>query len=192
VASEPSFQAAAEDRSLAGAHSGNVILDPPRYLVERGRFGVRRTYVYPSGHVFSEYRSYLRVFGVPFLHVTRGVCPSTGRRITARGVIAVGRRAVGGVAVGQLAVGVVGVGQLAVGIIAFVQAAFGATAAVGQCAVAALLAVGQLAVGYAAMGQLAMGRFVLGQVGVGKFAWTVRRRDPEAVRFFHELIRRFL
>jgi len=94
-----------------------------------------------------EYRSRLRIGGLPLLHIVRGVDPATGRRRAAVGVVAVGQVAVGVVAVGQLAIGGVtvgqasfgllgGVGQLATGLVALGQIAFGTVGAAGQIAAA--------------------------------------------------------
>jgi hypothetical protein len=99
-----------------------------------------------------EYRSRLRVGGLPLVHVVRGIDPSSGRRPPAVGLIAVGQVAVGLVAVGQVAVGVISVGQAAVGLgWGIGQLAFGLLAA-GQVAAGALGAVGQIATGPHAMG----------------------------------------
>ena len=101
-----------------------------------------------------EYRSRLRIGGLPLVHVVRGIDPSTGARPPAIGVIAVGQVAVGAIAVGQLAIGVVALGQAAIGL------GWG----VGQLA-CGLLAVGQVAAGMlGSVGQVALGPHALGLV----------------------------
>lgn len=60
--------------------------------------GVRarwRRYVYPNGTHFGELRSHRTILGLPLMHYTSGRCPETGRRIVAKGILAVGRLAVG-------------------------------------------------------------------------------------------------
>jgi hypothetical protein len=101
-----------------------------------------------------EYRSRLRVAGLPLVHVVRGIDPSTGRRPPAVGLIAVGQVAIGLIAVGQVAVGVISLGQAAVGLgWGIGQLAFGMMAA-GQVSAGLLGAVGQLAVAPHALGMM--------------------------------------
>src|SRR3954468_998110 len=94
-----------------------------------------------------EYRSRLKVFGLPLVHVVRGIDPSSGRRPTAVGIIAIGQVAVGVIAIGQVAIGGIsrgqasivlgwGIGQLAFGLLAAGQVAAGFLGAAGQLAVA--------------------------------------------------------
>jgi hypothetical protein len=104
-----------------------------------------------------EYRSRLRLGGLPLVHVVRGVDPSTGRRPPAVGLIAVGQVAVGLIAVGQVALGVISVGQAAFGLgWGIGQLAFGLLAA-GQVAAGALGALGQIATGPHALGMVTHG-----------------------------------
>jgi hypothetical protein len=110
-----------------------------------------------------EYRSRLRLFGVPLVHVVRGIDPATGRRPPAVGIIAVGQVAIGVVSVGQLAVGLVAVGQLALG----------GLAGLGQIALA-VVAVGQICGGaVASVGQAALGPRSLGIVEGDGVAWAL-------------------
>jgi hypothetical protein len=169
--------------------SENLLEKPVDYRVQRTRLGQWHSYLYPSGALFTEFRSHARLAGLPLLHYTRGICPETGRRRVARGWIAVGRIAVGFLALGQLALGPVAIGQ----------AAFGLVAGLGQAATGAL-AVGQLAAGSHVMAQLGMGRVVVAQLGAGEYVlaqmgygphvWSSRREDPVAVAFFRDLARR--
>ncbi len=107
-----------------------------------------------------EYRSRLKVFGLPLVHVVRGIDPSSGRRPTAVGIIAIG----------QVAVGVIAIGQVAVGGISLGQASIGLGWGIGQLAFG-LLAAGQVAAGlFGAAGQLAVAPHALGMVtGTGMF-----------------------
>jgi hypothetical protein len=110
----------------------------------------------PAEHAPSsfEYRSRLKVFGLPLVHVVRGIDPSSGRRPTAVGIIAVGQVAVGVLAIGQVAVGAISVGQASIGLgWGIGQLAFGLLAA-GQVAAGFLGAAGQLAVAPHALGMV--------------------------------------
>jgi len=101
-----------------------------------------------------EYRSRLKVLGLPLVHVVRGIDPSSGRRPTAVGIIAIG----------QIAVGVVAIGQVAIGGISLGQASIGLGWGIGQLAFG-LLAAGQVAAGFlGAAGQLAVAPHALGMV----------------------------
>jgi hypothetical protein len=101
-----------------------------------------------------EYRSRLKVFGLPLVHVVRGIDPSSGRRPTAVGIIAIGQVAVGILSIGQVAVGVISVGQASIGLgWGIGQLAFGLLAA-GQVAAGFLGAAGQLAVAPHALGMV--------------------------------------
>ena len=91
---------------------------------------------------------------MPLVHVVRGIDPSSGRRPTAVGVIAVGQVAVGLVAIGQVAVGAISLGQASIGLgWGIGQLAFGMMAA-GQVAAGLLGAAGQLAVAPHALGMV--------------------------------------
>ena len=94
----------------------NLLLRDVEYRVEETWLGTWRSFMYPNGQVFAEFVSHEDILGVPLIHFTRGKCPETGRRIVARGIIAVGRLAVGVVAIGHASAGVVAVGQLAIGL----------------------------------------------------------------------------
>jgi hypothetical protein len=110
-----------------------------------------------------EYRSRLKVFGLPLVHIVRGIDPSSGRRPTAIGIIAVGQVAVGVVAIGQVAVGGISLGQASIGLgWGIGQLAFGLLAA-GQVAAGLVGAAGQLAVAPHALGMVTdTGLFVAG------------------------------
>jgi hypothetical protein len=110
----------------------------------------------PTDHSPSsfEYRSRLKVFGLPLVHVVRGIDPSSGRRPTAVGIIAIGQVAVGVVAIGQVAVGGISLGQASIGLgWGIGQLAFGLLAA-GQVSAGLLGAAGQLAFAPHALGMV--------------------------------------
>src|SRR5262249_37438473 len=135
-------------RTSGGGAMKNLLLEPVEYKVEETRRGVWRRFLYPDGTLFEEFTSHRRVFGLPLLHFTRGKSPETGKRVTARGFIAVGRFAVGVIALGQVAVGILALGQLALGLLLGLGQASTGIFAVGQLAVATVFGLGQFAVGY--------------------------------------------
>jgi hypothetical protein len=162
----------------------NLLLQSVEYKIDETPRGVWRRFMYPNGELFEEFTSHHRVFGLPLLHYTYGRSPETGRRVTAKGFIAVGRFAVGIVAIGHVAAGFIAVGQLALGVLfGLGQASMGAVA-VGQLAVAAAFGLGQIVSGHVAIGQFAFGRYVLAQLGVGAHVWDTRGVDPVAEQFF--------
>lgn len=166
----------------------NLLLQPVEYRIDETPWGVWRRFLYTSGELFEEFTSHRRVFGVPLLHFTRGKCPETGRRVVAKGIVAVGRFAVGVVAVGQAAAGFVAVGQLALSPLLGIGQASTGIIAVGQLAIAAVFGIGQAAASYAALGQFGLGHYVLAQLGLGEHVWDVRGVDPAAVQFFKALL----
>jgi len=174
-----------------GTHVKNQLLVDVEYKITRTRFGTRREFLYPDGRMFSEYRSRARLGSWPVVHITRGKCPTTGRRITARGLIAIGRLAVGGIALGHASCGIVALGQLSVGVVALGQAAFAAGFALGQLGIAPV-AVAQFGAGIVVVAQLGIGKYVLAQKGVGRFVYSVKRRDREVVTMLRMLSRWFL
>jgi hypothetical protein len=166
----------------------NLLLADVAYDITETRWGRWRRYLYPSGQLFEEFVSHAQVFGMPVLHFTRGKCPETGKRIVAKGLIAIGRMAFGVVAVGQASCGVIAVGQASIGVLfALGQAALGLFA-LGQVAIATSFAIGQFATGYAAIGQFAYGKYVLAQIGFGEFVWDTRGVSNDAVRFFQAFL----
>ena len=99
-----------------------------------------------------EYKS--RTFrGIPLVHVNVGA----GRH-TARGILAVGNKAVGVLSVGFLSVGVVSFGLLAAGILAFGSLVLG------------LLSFGAVSAGVVAFGGAAFGVIALGGLAVGVYS----------------------
>ena len=166
----------------------NVLRDDVDYIVQQTANGVWRRYLYPNGRRFAEFKTYLNVGGLPLVHYTYGICPQTGRRITAHGIIAVGRVASGVIAIGQLAIGLIAIGQLSIGLLLGIgQATFGAFC-LGQLAVGLFFGAGQFAAGQIAIGQLAYGVNVLAQMGWGKHVIDIHGVDPAAKSFFLGLI----
>ena len=166
----------------------NMLLEKVEYQVERTTLGTWRRHLSENGAYFAEFRTHDDVLGLPLIHYTRGICPDTGRRITAKGVIAVGRLAVGGVAIGHASMGLIAIGQGAIGLLFGLGQAATGMLAVGQLALATSFGLGQLATGEVVIGQLAWGEYVLAQLGYGEHVWSQERADPEATAFFHDLV----
>jgi hypothetical protein len=170
------------------AAAENLLLENIKYAYQETPRGTWRRYVYPSGARFAEYRSNRTWGNLPFVHYTFGRCPETGKRITARGVIAVGRFAHGMIAIGQVSLGIIAIGQLSFGVLfCMAQAAF-APFAIGQAAIGLIVGVGQIATGQIAIGQIAYGSYVLAQLGWGGHVIDSRAVDPAAKDFFLSLI----
>src|SRR3954471_1486631 len=132
---------------MSMAASANMMLNDVQYVVEETSHGVWRRYIYPNGRRFAEFKSHTKWAGMPLVHYTYGICPETGRRITAHGIIAVGRIANGIIAIGQFAMGLIAIGQLSIGLLIGIgQATFG-TICIGQLAVGLMFAAGQFAAG---------------------------------------------
>jgi hypothetical protein len=165
----------------------NLLLEDVEYKIEETNFGTWCRYMYTNGTSFHEFKSHATIFGLPLIHYTYGRCPETGKRIMAKGIIALGRFACGFIAIGHISFGLVAIGQIAIGLIFGLGQLSTGLAAAGQVAIAAFLGLGQLATGYIAIGQLALGRYVLAQAGFGEFVWSVKRADPQAIEFFKSL-----
>jgi hypothetical protein len=168
--------------------SANLLLQDVEYKVERTRFGVWRRYLYENGQLFQEFRSHAQVGELPWVHYTYGRSPETGRRVVAKGIVAIGRMSVGFLAIGQAALGVIAIGQAAFGFLLGLGQAAGGAIAVGQLAVGVAFGLGQLATGYAVIAQFGWGKYVLAQLGLGQHVWDVRGAAEEARRFFSWLI----
>jgi hypothetical protein len=166
----------------------NLLLEDVEYKVEKTSLGVWRRFMYPSGQVFAEFVSHGRILGLPLIHYTYGRCPETGRRIVAKGVIAIGRLAVGVFALGHASAGLFAVGQLAIGLLFGLGQAATGLACIGQLAVGLALGLGQIATGYVAVGQLGFGEYVLAQIGLGSHVWVMREASPVAREFFEGLM----
>jgi serine/threonine-protein kinase len=130
-----------------------------------------------------EYRSRRTWWGLPLVHVASGVDPRTGRRRMARGIIAIGERAVGVVALGGTAIGVLALGGAAIGVIALGGGAIGLLLAVGGGAVGGI-ALGGAAIGGVALGGGALGYYAFGGSALGAHPLGDNAQDPQAVEFF--------
>jgi hypothetical protein len=173
-----------------GKSMKNLLLEKVDYKIEKTNLGIWRSYLYPTGEYFSEFMSHKKVLGLPLIHYTRGKCPDTGRRIVAKGIIAVGRLATGILAIGHASFGVLAVGQLALGLLFGLGQASSGLYAIGQLAIGFYFGIGQLATGITAIGQFGIGKYVLAQVGIGKYVWTQKTADPEAVEYFRLLLQK--
>jgi hypothetical protein len=165
----------------------NMLFKEVRYQTEETRLGTWRRFLYPNGALFEEFISHGSVLGWPLLHFTRGICPETGKRIVAKGVIAIGRLAFGIIAIGHASMGVIAIGQLAIGLVLGLGQASTGIFCVGQLAIGVMAGLGQAATGIVVIGQFALGRYVLAQIGIGSHVWDMRGADPEAVQFFGSL-----
>jgi hypothetical protein len=170
----------------------NLLLENVEYKIETTNFGVWRRFLYPNGAYFTEFKSHAIFFGLPLLHYTRGKCPETGKRVVAKGVVAVGRLAMGILAIGQASFGVIAIGQLGLGLLLGLGQGATGLYAIGQAAIGFMFGLGQIATGEIAIGQVAYGNYVLAQVGYGDYVWSMKRADPEAVKFFKSLLARFI
>ena len=170
----------------------NVLLENVEYKIEETRLGVWRRYLSPSGAYFSEFKAHSTMLGLPLIHYTNGICPETGKRVVAKGVVAIGRLAAGIVAIGQASLGIIAIGQLALGLLFGLGQGSTGLVAIGQIAIGIAFGLGQLATGLTAIGQVGIGRHVLGQVGFGDHVWSTKRADPEAVEYFQSLYERVL
>jgi hypothetical protein len=165
----------------------NLLLEKIEYTEETTRFGKWRRHLSPAGAYFAEFRSHGTWLGLPVVHYTRGICPETGRRVMAKGILAVGRVAAGVFVVGQAAFGVVALGQLGLGLLFGLGQAAAGMVAIGQLGLGVWFGIGQVATGSVAIGQLAWGHYVLAQLGFGEHLWTPETADPGAVAFFKSL-----
>ena len=166
----------------------NLLLEDVQYLVQETENGVWRRFLYPNGSRFAEFKTHLQWASLPLVHYTYCICPETGKRITARGVIAIGRVARGMIAIGQASIGLVAIGQASIGLVLGIgQATLGASC-LGQLALGLIFGAGQFATGQIAIGQLAFGTYVLAQMGWGQHVIDTRTFDPAAKDFFLGLI----
>ena len=167
----------------------NLLNQEPDYVFSSNKLGTTRKYLYESGMLFREFKSHLKVGNLPLIHIVTGINPQTGKRLWARGIIAIGKKAAGVIAIGQAAFGFISIGQASFGVISIGQLAIGLLAGLGQLSIATLFSAGQMAIGFVAIGQFAAGFYVLGQFGIGKFILTPRHQDWQAVCFFKTLLK---
>lgn len=144
------------------------------FLDEQLRAQRRPAWGYRGMYWSYEHRSEDELWGLPLLHIARGINPETGLPRVAKGIVAIGDFAVGLVAIGGFAVGGLAIGGIALGILTLAGIALG-VAAVGGVALAIYLAVGGVAVSLV---------FALGAVGVGDHVISATRSDPDVLRRF--------
>lgn len=149
-------QMPSEGQESAAPTAGSSFAAFPRSAGEQWRAG-------------REWKSCARFFGYPVVHVAWGHDPKTGRKLVARGVIAIGDIAVGGLAIGGMAFGLLSLGGFAVGLTALGGAAVGLQLAFGGASLGGL-AIGGAAAGVAAIGGAATGLVALGGAAAGYIA----------------------
>ena len=93
----------------------NTFLEKIEYKIENTAIGTWMRYGYENGTSFHEFKSHIGLLGLPLIHYTYGKNPETGRRVVAKGVIAIGRIAYGIIAIGQVSIGLLAIGQFAIG-----------------------------------------------------------------------------
>ncbi len=133
-----------------------------------------------------EYKSKKRWFGLPLVHIARGIDPQTGHSRKAKGIIAIGNTAIGVIAIGGKAFGIIPIGGFSAGLLAFGGVSLGVVS-FGVLALAAFLAIGGIAASpFYAIGALAFARNPIGFNQVDQWflrqvekVWTViGPRDP--------------
>ncbi|OHB58843.1 MAG: hypothetical protein A2Y12_00280 [Planctomycetes bacterium GWF2_42_9] len=155
----------------------NLLNTKPDYVITQSFLGETRKYLYESGMLFKDFKSNIKIGSFPLVHITMGVCPETGKRLWANGVIAIGRKAIGVLAIGQLSIGVIAIGQLSIALVF----------ALAQLSIAGFFSIGQAAFGIVAIGQFAYGYYALGQIAFGQYVLSMSTKDFEAVTFFKGL-----
>jgi hypothetical protein len=170
----------------------NTFLEKIEYKIENTVMGTWMRYGYVNGTSFHEFKSHAEWLGMPLIHY--GKNPETGKRVVAKGVIAIGRIACGIIAIGQVSIGLLAIGQLAIGFLFGLGQLSTGLAAVGQAAIGVYFGLGQLATGQVAIGQFAYGKYVLAQFGLGENVLSITRRDESAFEFFKSfpVIKNFL
>ena len=131
-----------------------------------------------------EYRSKATLFGWPLVHVATGVDSVTGRKRSAKGIIALGNSPRGIIAFGDVAVGVVACGIFGYGIISMSVVAVGVVA-LGSLSVGLGLAMGGVAVAPVALGGAVFGYFANGALAWGAHAMSPAVYNAAADKFFN-------
>jgi hypothetical protein len=142
------------------------------FLNDRQPVDPQKSVVYQNAYWGYEYRSKAELFGIPLVHIARGIDPKTGLPRIARGIIAVGNVAFGVIAIGGFAAGGFVIGGFGLGILAIGGISAGVMA-VGGIALALWFAVGGLALSTTyAMGGLALAPHTISASGA----------DPELLK----------
>jgi hypothetical protein len=131
------------------------------------------------------------LFGLPLLHIAIGANPATGRKRSAKGIIALGSAPRGVIAFGDVAVGVVACGIISFGVGSASVVAVGVVA-LGSASVGLLLAVGGVAMAPVAMGGAAFGYYASGTIAAGMHAIGSGSSDPLAGKFFNTWADKFM
>jgi len=121
-----------------------------------------------------EYKSAIKLFGIPLIHIASGFDLEKRRKRIACGIIAIGDIALGAISLGGLSIGLLSLGGLALGGLTLGGLAIGG------------IAVGGAAIGYVAVGGAAVGYYAVGGGAFGKYILGPLRQDPEALKFFSD------
>ena len=89
----------------------NILHEEKEYKIEETSFGTWRRYGYINGTSFHEFKSHACWGTLPLVHYTYGRNPETGRRVVAKGVLAIGRLACGIIAIGHVSMGMLAIGE---------------------------------------------------------------------------------
>lgn len=144
------------------------------------------------------YQSKSRLLGLPLLSIAYGNDPITGRKLYARGWLAIGDVAQGFVALGGIASGVIAIGGLSFGLLAFGGVSIGLLLSIGGmglglgfafggCAIGTI-AVGGFAVGGIATGGFAAGYYAVGGSPVGVHGYRLLSQIPDEHRWVRDLL----
>jgi len=124
-----------------------------------------------------EWKSKVKIMGLPLIHIAIGRNKETGRLMVAKGIIAIGQFGIGLITIAQLGIGLLfGLGQLVFGVFA-----------IGQFAGGLIFGLGQFAFGLTAIGQIAFGNYVRASIGYGNHVWSSKIKDPQAIGYFTNL-----
>jgi hypothetical protein len=124
-----------------------------------------------------EWKSKIRIFGIPLIHIAFGRDKQTGKWLVAKGIIAIGQFGLGVITFAQFGFGLLfGFGQF-----------LAAPVVIAQFALSYYFAIGQFAVGLTAIGQIAFGKYVRAQMGYGEYVWSAKIKNPEAIEYFTRL-----
>jgi len=131
-----------------------------------GRKSSSKQGIYQSGF---EYKSKIKVFGLPLVHIDSGINHQTGFIRIAKGIIAIGNIAFGVIAVGGISFGGLALGGLGIGGIAIGGAGIGVIAG-GGLAIGYYLAIGGLAISL---------KYAIGGLAIAPHKINASGTDPE-------------
>ncbi|MEW9096999.1 MAG: hypothetical protein AB2417_18135 [Clostridiaceae bacterium] len=133
---------------------------------------------------YYEYKSELKIAGLPLVHVVNGLG-------VARGIVAIGPVAVGIIALGALSLGVISLGALALGLLFSIGAISGSTLiSVGGISIAYYLSFGGISIAkHFAIGGVVIGNVAIGGVAKGIVAVYKERGSGQFVYpYYHKNI----